>query len=519
MLSRQEAEALGIQLDPVEQPEGVTDQPEETPMAEGENADPADAIPAEFQPNPPQEEEEDLQSQLEREFQPELESGMVEGEEEKPPEEPEEVDPLQSVHSVQIPEEQEEQEVKEVPKEEEEEEEVSVSLDSVSGASGGVASGQETANDVLSNIIQSLFNPHEPNQSNVAIVPRMVGGKRKLCLRLPASTASALLAQTGSPLAGSFNLDGAGSIIGGVGGGGGIPKKIKIVIPPNSMSSTASSLMSGLAHSFQQQTAGIRTVHSGKTSSSSSAVVTTTTGPARLDPDMLPSNSSGSSILLPSSPPPALPAASAGMNNKSSSSSKPFLASLFNTSAPTTTTTVKQTIQHPARKPVLGSTENPIQLVQEGNSFRSLQPLTPDQLKHIASVLKQNRQAILSGTGDTPSSGGGSAKSDPVGGGNADGKRRVVYDAASNTRIVYRVVTPGELKKPTLPAAAYPAASAIPPARGRGRGRGRPPRHLQARKAAAVTTTTPEVSESDDMSDADPAGTHLNASADMSKVI
>ena len=40
----------------------------------------------------------------------------------------------------------------------------------------------------------------------------------------------------------------------------------------------------------------------------------------------------------------------------------------------------------------LGSTENPIQLVQEGNSFRSLQPLTPDQLKHIASVLKQNKQ-------------------------------------------------------------------------------------------------------------------------------
>ncbi len=46
-----------------------------------------------------------------------------------------------------------------------------------------------------------------------------------------------------------------------------------------------------------------------------------------------------------------------------------------------------------------------LQLVQEGNSFRSLQPLTPDQLQHIASVLKQNRQAILSGSNASPASG------------------------------------------------------------------------------------------------------------------
>ena len=60
----------------------------------------------------------------------------------------------------------------------------------------------------------------------------------------------------------------------------------------------------------------------------------------------------------------------------------------------------------------------------------------------------------------------------------------MVYDAASNTRIVYRVVTPGELKKSpaplqstvnsTLPSNIRPGGAA-PVIRGRGK-RGRPPR-------------------------------------------
>lgn len=224
-----------------------------------------------------------------------------------------------------------------------------VSLDSVT------REGDETAtNDVLSNIIQSLFNPNEPNQSNVSIVPRMVGGKRKLCLRLPASTASALLAQTGSPLATSFQE-------------GGVPKKIKIVIPPSS-------------------------------GASASTTTITTTEQKVIKVSML--GSRGTSIKAPQE----------GETSSVAKSSKPFLASLFSSNA----RYIKSNFLHSfstvlivmfsvhdgahdsvpnavAKKP-LGSTENPIQLVQEGNNFRSLQPLTPDQLKHIASVLKQNRQ-------------------------------------------------------------------------------------------------------------------------------
>ena len=117
-----------------------------------------------------------------------------------------------------------------------------------SGAPSSLGSPQETsssASDVLSNIIQSLFtananeaaggsNSHSSNNSNVTIVPRMVGGKRKLCLRLPASTASALLAQTGgsSTLTAQGIAAGLASVAsGGKTGSGGMPKRIKIVIP------------------------------------------------------------------------------------------------------------------------------------------------------------------------------------------------------------------------------------------------------------------------------------------------
>lgn len=364
-----------------------------------------------------------------------------------------------------------------------------VSLDAVSQQLGEDGS-ESSANDVLSNIIQSLFNPNEPNQSNVSIVPRMVGGKRKLCLRLPASTASALLAQTGSPLATSFTE-------------GGIPKKIKIVIPPNSMSSGAGGLVSGLANSsimheskFTKISLSSQSAHSGKT-----------TGPARLDPDSLPSSSSLS--LMSSSP--------------AKSSSKPFLASLFSTnsssvsSSSASVTPVNQQSSQQTKKP-LGSTENPIQLVQEGNSFRSLQPLTPDQLKHIASVLKQNRQAILSGTDGKM---GGAGGVDGEG-----GKRRVVYDAASNTRIVYRVVTPGELKKTPSMAGVTSSTTvaavkstpvtplASPVVRGRGRGRGRPPRTI-AFNQPQRKPVSPEESDSEDLGEDE---TSLGLTADMSKV-
>ncbi|XP_017882060.1 uncharacterized protein LOC108626108 isoform X2 [Ceratina calcarata] len=59
----------------------------------------------------------------------------------------------------------------------------------------------------------------------------------------------------------------------------------------------------------------------------------------------------------------------------------------------------------------LGSSENPIQIVQQGQTFHSMQRLTPTQLKQIAHVLQQRSQEA----------------------------------AASNERVVYRVVFPEEL--------------------------------------------------------------------------
>ena len=66
----------------------------------------------------------------------------------------------------------------------------------------------------------------------------------------------------------------------------------------------------------------------------------------------------------------------------------------------------------PARP--LGSSDNPIQLVQQGNTFKSLQPLSAEQLKQIATVLQQSRLNVP---------------------GNA---KNTIYDANTNTRIVYR---------------------------------------------------------------------------------
>lgn len=583
VLSRQDAEALGIQLDPVEQPvedeqgqvtstdelEGMTEQvDQESDMQQAEDMTEYNAEnveQSEFQQELQAGIQSDLQSQLHAEFQSELQNDLQDelqdelqqnelqqdalqddlqdelqqdlqettnqGEEiqpEIPPElqpksqepfpvtdaelEPHVDTPVPEAISVPdesvLPVETQIPEVKtkeQVPKEDEEMHTTTVSLDAVSQQlAEDAGDGDSSANDVLSNIIQSLFNPNEPNQSNVSIVPRMVGGKRKLCLRLPASTASALLAQTGSPLAHSFTE-------------GGIPKKIKIVIPPSSFSNNAGSFVTSLTNSasvIHQETKVVKISTSQQIANNNSGGKTT--GPARLDPDTLP-NSSSFSL----------------MSSPVKSSSKPFLASLFSTTSttsPSASLTVTP-VSNPPKKP-LGSTENPIQLVQEGNSFRSLQPLTPDQLKHIASVLKQNRQAILSGDGK---GGSGTIASSSEGDG---GKRRVVYDAKSNTRIVYRVVTPGELRKTpstagvattvtntthgtiTTPIAVKssvtltPAVTTTPAVvRGRGRGRGRPPGRtipfVPKRKPAST-----EESDSEDVQEDDAVSTSI----DMSKV-
>ena len=525
VLSRQEAEALGIQLDSVEQStedpqeqqttsethiEGITEpdtsvqeseMQQQAELADMNSAESQDLhsefhseLQAELQPVLQQELQPQLQQELQQTLEPELPIETQDTQSNQAVEQEQQTEA--SVPPISVPEviqiggtQESEVKIKESTKEpvknvERTIQTATVSLDAVSqqfGEEGG--DGDSSANDVLSNIIQSLFNPNEPTQSNVSIVPRMVGGKRKLCLRLPASTASALLAQTGSPLATSFTE-------------GGIPKKIKIVIPPSSMSSNASGIVSSLTNSTAVQepkvvkmTPVVQPSHTAKT-----------TGPARLDPDTLPS----STLPLLSSP--------------AKSSSKPFLASLFTSTSnsPATPTVTVTPVQQSQPKKPLGSTENPIQLVQEGNSFRSLQPLTPDQLKHIASVLKQNRQAILSGSGD--GKGGTSSGTDGEG-----GKRRVVYDAASNTRIVYRVVTPGELKKSPSVAgvtATPNTVSTVKPTtptstgvtRGRGRGRGRPPRTI------AFTQTRKPSQEESDSEDVVEEETNVGTTIDMSKV-
>ncbi|XP_064490038.1 uncharacterized protein LOC135401516 isoform X2 [Ornithodoros turicata] len=98
----------------------------------------------------------------------------------------------------------------------------------------------------------------------------------------------------------------------------------------------------------------------------------------------------------------------------------------------------------------LGSSENPIQIIQQGNTYHSTQVLSSEQLQQIAHVLQQQQvnRAIQNG---------GSA---------------VVFNPQTNTRIIYRVIYPSEIGgKGSTP-------SPKTPGRGRGgysgRSRGRP---------------------------------------------
>ncbi|XP_046383056.1 uncharacterized protein LOC124153751 [Ischnura elegans] len=119
----------------------------------------------------------------------------------------------------------------------------------------------------------------------------------------------------------------------------------------------------------------------------------------------------------------------------------------------------------------LGSSDNPIQLVQQGQTFHSMQPLSREQLKQIATVLQQRHF-------DTTKN-----------------SKNVLYDAETNTRIIYRVVYPEDcdLRDPRSPSDS-PAVQASPsPAlasvRGKSR-RGRPPK--SAMKPAPVKRVEPE---------------------------
>lgn len=91
-----------------------------------------------------------------------------------------------------------------------------------------------------------------------------------------------------------------------------------------------------------------------------------------------------------------------------------------NNSSPNTVTAIASV----SGNPPLGSSKNPIRIVQQGNQYTSLQHLTPEQLSQIMQVVQQ--QQLLQ---KTQHSGGAS----------------VLYNPQTQTRIVYRVLYPSEL--------------------------------------------------------------------------
>ncbi|KAK7863285.1 hypothetical protein R5R35_005329 [Gryllus longicercus] len=101
----------------------------------------------------------------------------------------------------------------------------------------------------------------------------------------------------------------------------------------------------------------------------------------------------------------------------------------------------------------LGSSENPIQLVQHGQTFHSVQALSQEQLRQIATVLQQQHLDSAPRT------------------------KNVLYDAETNTRIIYRVVYPEDLdlREPSSPSEKHTSSVLASSGRGRGR-RGRPPK-------------------------------------------
>ncbi|OQR71635.1 hypothetical protein BIW11_10881 [Tropilaelaps mercedesae] len=109
--------------------------------------------------------------------------------------------------------------------------------------------------------------------------------------------------------------------------------------------------------------------------------------------------------------------------------------------------------------PPLGSCDNPIQLIQQGNSYHSIQPLSPEQLQQITHALQQQQVAKAIQTS-------GSA---------------VSYHPQTHTRVIYRVIYPERkdkkegIKPVSTAAARTPKATKLPKVHPKGyKGRGRP---------------------------------------------
>lgn len=72
----------------------------------------------------------------------------------------------------------------------------------------------------------------------------------------------------------------------------------------------------------------------------------------------------------------------------------------------------------------LGSSQNPIRIVQQGNRYKSLQNLTPEQLAQITEVVQQ--QHLIRSSKET-------------------GQANVLYNPQTQTKIILRVVNPSEM--------------------------------------------------------------------------
>ena len=86
--------------------------------------------------------------------------------------------------------------------------------------------------------------------------------------------------------------------------------------------------------------------------------------------------------------------------------------------------------QTSASAPPLGSSQNPIRIIQQGNRYTPVQQLSTDQLQQIMQVVQQ--QHVTKTTQDTSSTGG-------------TGTGACLFNPQTNTRIMYRVIYPSEL--------------------------------------------------------------------------
>lgn len=77
----------------------------------------------------------------------------------------------------------------------------------------------------------------------------------------------------------------------------------------------------------------------------------------------------------------------------------------------------------------LGSSQNPIRIIQQGNRYTPMQQLTPDQLQQIMQVVRQQHV-----NKNTQENGG-----------------TVIFNPVTNTKIMYRVIYPSELHKAQVP--------------------------------------------------------------------